>query len=489
MTVEAPALRSVAVSVPLVAFDAFQPYTGFVVALAMVFGGGGDQGWSDALVQVAALPLLVWAPFKLAPLQLGQGSKSAIVLLCAILALPLLQMIPMPPSIWSVLPGRGAIASTYRTAGMTLPWLPITLDPSATWLGLLSIMPASAVFLAMLSMRQRARRVLIVMLFIVAVANVLLDMVQTIGGYMSPWRFYADTNLFRPVGLFANSNHNAAFLYSAIPFAAAWAIGLIHDRSRNRATGLIWLALLVLLLVIGVSLTLSRAGIVLLFVAALFCLLLIWRHDRGQSGRRMLAVGAGASFVSLLIAFQFGFVGLVQRVQGQGLEDMRWPVAEVTTKAAMANLPLGSGIGTFVPIYEAFAPRTLLSNTYVNHAHDDWLELFLTGGVPAMLLAAGFFVWLAASIFRLWSGSQPEGRVKDLALARAASIVIILLLLHSAMDYPLRIPTLSVLFAIACGYLIPFRKTESRETLRAQGTTNVENRSAANSYLSRGNVT
>jgi O-antigen ligase len=376
-------------------------------------------------------------------------------------------MIPVPPSIWSVLPGRAAIASAYQTAGMTLPWLPISLDPSATWLGLLSILPASAVFLAMLSLEPRSRRVLVVILFIVAVANVLLDMVQTVGGYTSPWRFYADTNLFRPVGLFANSNHNAAFLYSAIPFAVAWAIGLIHDHRRNHAIGLTWLGLLVLLLIVGVSLTLSRAGMVLLFLAGLACLLLIWRHDRGQSGRRLLAVGAGASLVALLIAFQVGFVGLVQRMQGQGLEDMRWPVAEVTTKAAIANLPFGSGIGTFVPVYDEFAPRTLVSDTYVNHAHDDWLELFLTGGVPAMLLAGGFLVWLAASIFRLWRSSQPESRVKDLALARAASIVIVLLLLHSAMDYPLRIPTLSVLFAIACGFLVPWRKAESRPTLRA----------------------
>jgi hypothetical protein len=30
--------------------------------------------------------------------------------------------------------------------------------------------------------------------------------------------------------------------------------------------------------------------------------------------------------------------------------------------------------------------------------------------------------------------------------------------LHSVVDYPLRIPALSVLFAIACGYLIPPRR-------------------------------
>ena len=105
----------------------------------------------------------------------------------------------------------------------------------------------------------------------------------------------------------------------------------------------------------------------------------------------------------------------------QGFEDLRWPVAQVTSRAAIANLPFGSGFGTFTPIYEQFAPRTLLmENCYVNHAHNDWLELWLTGGIPAIVLAVGFLAWLVASIFRLWKSGEPEAPILDLALAQAA---------------------------------------------------------------------
>jgi O-antigen ligase len=149
----------------------------------------------------------------------------------------------------------------------------------------------------------------------------------------------------------------------------------------------------------------------------------------------------------------------MKRAEGQGLEDMRWPVAQVTSQAAIANLPFGSGFGTFAPIYEKFEPRTLLTGKYVNHAHNDWLELWVTGGAPAVLIAVGFLTWLAASIFKLWSRGQQETRVLDLALAQAAPIVIVLLLLHSAADYPLRTAALSVMFAIACAYLMPRAQT------------------------------
>ena len=165
---------AVSITLPRVATDAFLPYTSFVVILAMLFGGAGGYGWSDAVVELAALPLLAWALFKITPSQLGRGGQWAIGLLCAIIAWPLLQLIPMPPSLWSGLPGRGEIASAYEAAGMTLPWLPISLYPSATWLGLLSLLPATAIFLAMLSLEQRSRRILIVLMFIIIFASVVV---------------------------------------------------------------------------------------------------------------------------------------------------------------------------------------------------------------------------------------------------------------------------------------------------------------------------
>jgi phosphoglycerol transferase MdoB-like AlkP superfamily enzyme len=207
----------------------------------------------------------------------------------------------------------------------------------------------------------------------------------------------------------------------------------------------------------------------LLVVASLSSLMLAWRHARGQSGRRLLYFAIGANLVALLLAFQLGFVGFMQRVEDQGVEDLRWPIAQVTSRAAIANLPFGSGFGAFSPVYEKFAPRTLLmdQHRYVNQAHDDWLDLWLTGGAPAIVLAAGFLAWLAVSTVRLWSRGDPEGRVLDLALAQAASIVIVLLLVHSALDYPLRTAALSVVFAIACAYLVPRRRIEHNAQMSA----------------------
>ena len=226
------------------------------------------------------------------------------------------------------------------------------------------------------------------------------------------------------------------------------------------------------MIIIGMPVTRSRAGMALLFVAGLSGLLLAWRHDWGQSGRRLLPFAIGANLVALLLAFQFGFVGFMQRVeQPKAFEDIRWPAAQVTLQAAIANLPFGSGFGTFAPIYEKFAPRTLLRDRYLNQAHNDWLELWLTGGLQRSCSPLAFWHGWPPRPLGCGVRGQPEARVLDLALARAAPIVIVLLLLHSVVDYPLRTAALSVLFAIACAYLIPGRRID--HSARAAHSANV----------------
>jgi O-Antigen ligase len=451
----------------------FAPYTSLVVLVAMLFGGGARQGlWSNAVVELAALPLLSWSLYYLSPNRLGRLAMWSVILLGAIIALPLLQLIPLPPSQWTAIPGRKEIVSAFTAAGVTLPWMPLSLDPAATWRSLLALLPATAVFLATLSLERTRRLTLITLIFVVAFISVPLDLFQLMGGPYSPLRFYAITNEYRAVGFFANTNHNAAFLYCVIPFAAAWAIGLMHDHRENHIASLLMAFVLLAAVIIGLAIIRSRAGIVLGFVAGLSCLLLVWRHERGHKKRRMLWLTLGANTAALLIAFQFGFVGFMQRVEHSDIiEDIRWPVAQVTSQAAVANMPFGTGFGTFVPIYQQFSPRAIITDRYINHAHNDWLELWLTGGVPALVLMLCFFVWFAGCAVSVWRRGPPGASALDITLARAGSLVVALLLLHSLVDYPLRTAAISVLFAIACGQMVSARASvRGRETTTSANT-------------------
>jgi hypothetical protein len=77
----------------------------------------------------------------------------------------------------------------------------------------------------------------------------------------------------------------------------------------------------------------------------------------------------------------------------------------------------------------------------------------------------GFLVWLVCAASWSWRRIQHGDSVLDITLSRAGSIAIVLLLLHSVVDYPLRSPALMILFALSCAYMVPLAgPARSRET-------------------------
>ena len=106
---------------------------GCVLAAALLLGGGTPQGLpGDAIVIALGLVLgvfLVWAW----PAPALARHRLELGLLAGVLILPLLQLIPLPPLLWTSLAGRAALAADQAAAGIGPHWAPLTLDPAGTW--------------------------------------------------------------------------------------------------------------------------------------------------------------------------------------------------------------------------------------------------------------------------------------------------------------------------------------------------------------------
>lgn len=438
--------------------------TAAVLCFALLLGGGTEQGlWSDAVVQLAGLLLLaVFLPLLLQPAFVIQN-RGVLAFVLVIALLPLLQLVRLPPTLWTLLPGRGDFATAYGAAGMSLPWLPISLDPAATWRSFLALAPPIAVFLATLCVGFRTRRSLSLLIIAVGIVSVLLGLAQLMQGPSSPLRFYPVTNPGNSVGFFANRNHYAALLYSVIPFTTAWIVALLFDRKVDRVFGLAVAVLVYAALILGLGMALSRAGIFLAVVAALASLLLVASHQRRIARHGFIIVG-GATVLGFVSVVQFALFNLLGRFDDDILADYRLAIAHTTIRAAKAFQPFGSGFGTFVPAYQVFEHIDVLLPVFANHAHDDWLELWLEGGWPSLMILGAFLLWLALASVRVWQRHQDDERTLDNAIAQAGSIVIVLLLMHSVVDYPLHTTALMTLFAFCCGLLIePHRLIQGRE--------------------------
>ena len=424
--------------------------TGGVLLAALLLGGGTQPGLRpDTLVQLTSLALFAALTWRLARDGAPATPRLPLLLIALLAALPLLQLVPLPPSLWTLLPGREMAAATYTEAAMALPWLPLSLDPAETRQAGLALLPALAIALAVLSLGARDRRYLTLVVVLFAFASVLLGLAQAQLGAAGPLRLFERTS--GAVGLFANRNHYAALLYTAMLFAAAWAVGLLADRRPGSAVAAALLLLLYAALLLGLAMARSRTGLALAGAAGLASLALAWTSAAPQARGRLAGLIFGAIAFGLVLAANFALIAVLERLEGDLAADYRWDILRVTAGAAEAFFPAGAGFGTFAAIYRAFEPAALIQPFHANHAHNDALELALEGGLPALLLLILFLGWLAGRTLALWRAAPREGRALDLVLARAGTIAAWLLLAHSLIDYPLRTTALMGVFALASG--------------------------------------
>jgi O-antigen ligase len=126
-----------------------------------------------------------------------------------------------------------------------------------------------------------------------------------------------------------------------------------------------------------------------------------------------------------------------------------------TGKAIRDFMPLGSGLGSFVKVYRLYESPDAVTNEYVIHAHNDYVELVLELGAGGVILLLFFLAWWAVQCLAVWR--KGEGG----PWARAASIASAAVLVHSIVDFPLRTAAISACFAM-CLALLADRRAPTR---------------------------
>jgi O-antigen ligase len=437
-----------------------------VIASSLFFGGGTRAGFlSDAILQGLSIPLLLVALWRSFDVQLASHSRWALWFCLALVCVPIFQLVPLPPALWAALPNRELSAEAFAIVGQERPWMPMSVSPRATWLSALSLVTPLAIFVGTLLLSYRERRSLSLVVLAAGVLSVFVGLIQVAQGPSSPLRFFAFTNPTEAVGFFANRNHFAALLYCLTLLAAAWVAESVlatGPRSRRKTRGTASIVALVggftvlVILITGQAMARSRAGLGLTIVALFGAIALMVSDRRSTSGTTPANVLFGAIALAVTLAIQLTLYRIMEIFAVDPLEDGRIRFARRTIEAAKAYMPFGSGMGTFIPVYATFErPEDTFGSAYVNHAHDDVLELWLETGVAGASLGGLFAVWLMLRSVTIWRRDPAPGMLEvDRQLARAATMVAALLVAHSFVDYPLRTGALMALMAFACALLL-----------------------------------
>jgi hypothetical protein len=385
--------------------------------------------------------------------------RAPLAVVLAVMALALLQLVPLPAAVWRNLPNRELVAAASSSVGLGTIARPLSLTPAMTWNTFFSLfVPLTGIVLVAVQAPENRNRV-IPFLMAVALLSALFGFLQALGS--NGLQLYRITHKGVPTGLFANRNHQSIMLLWLM-LAACWMGSGPLAPKRSAKVGLGGAIATVVALFPLLILTGSRAGL-LLSVATLFmCGWLLLRAPATREllkrgGRRTkILVGGGIGLISVpllvilvVLALSDRETALSRLFQRDALDDLRWLYLPYIKQMAADYFPWGSGFGSFADAFNGYEPASMLSSHYMNAAHDDPLQLVVEGGLPIIAIVAVALGWVAARLARLWRSDAGAGR----ALAIFIGGSYFLWLSASFVDYPLRTPIGAMLFAVLTAQL------------------------------------
>lgn len=398
---------------------------GALLIVALLLGGGGvAYGLVNLAIQLAAL--LALALHRDAVFTFWRSAPLTLRLLCGgTIALPLLQLAPLPPAIWQGLPARELVSEALSAAGLAAGWRPASLDPARTLVAALGLLAPLAIFAIGWSLSRQALLCTGWLVVALGCAHFVWGIPQVLsqGAVGVPYPEIPMPGVL--FGGFANRNSTGLFfvlslaLALALPLPQRWAqwAGLLR-------TGL------ATIFVFGVILTQSRSAMVL---AALPFALAGMRLARNGGKWRLapVAVVALAAALTVALALVSGsrIASALERFSGG--DGYRLELWQDAGYAAQRYWPVGSGMGTFDEVIQLDESLEHLTMRTAGRGHNDYLEWLVEGGLPA---AALMLSWLAMIAGLAWLARRSPQRW----LAWTGGAMLLAIATQSLTDYPLR---------------------------------------------------
>ena len=350
---------------------------------------------------------------------------------------------------WLAAPALALPALALVQAALGRSVAPIfTLEAAA----LLAAMGGVIVFWSERARDAGAARRLVLVVIATCVAQALFGAVQW---SISPLRIYGRDSPFMttPFGSYVNHNHFAGLVGMGAVLAAGLAVA--HARRRDGMSPAALASVGAALGLAAVHLASRSRGGLIALLGGLTVLGALWLATVSlRGGRRRSAAVVGAAAVVLMVGFAVAAIpGSTRRhlttafagpVDGSGV--YRVDVAVATLRAFADRPLLGWGLGAYEDAVPAYKRRH--GDVRVRHAESDVLELLAEGGLAALALVA----WLMFEVLRGLRDRVTTSRDRFRnALALAAAGGAATLLVHSLVDFNLRLPANALVFAALAG--------------------------------------
>jgi len=223
--------------------------------------------------------------------------------------------------------------------------------------------------------------------------------------------------------------------------------------------------LLIITLLVGLVFTRSRAGICWGLLGVLLSTLFF---SIGLRGRKLLLLVVVVLLAGLAVVATIGLEPIIARYASPDtIDNERWRIFSAAWQAAQQFSPIGSGPATFPQVFPLFQPGDMTG--FVNRVHNDYLEVYFDAGlvlfIPVVLLLLMYGLRWKAFLKR-------DGWGRFQVLQAGAGISVLLLLLHSLVDFNLHIPANAIYFAFLAGLFL--HRSSSRKRSRGNAASQQE---------------
>lgn len=433
------------------------------LSLCLIFGGASSAGYmANGFLQTLGIAIIFITGWRYMTTNVGQRewteigfyegrpARSMLFLAAAIAVWIVIQMVPLPAAIWHNLGGRNIIIAGDRLMGLAGISRPMSMQPNSTLISGMWLIVPVATFLITLNLNEPARKYGGYAVVVIAILSSALGVVQIGQGENSRAYFYDITNFGTSVGFFANSNHLATLFLCALAMCP-W-LFFEHDERRrgrrSRALNTIGIATAAIL-VLNIAINRSVAGYILVIPVIAFVML---QHEAGRQAVARLPISMRSFLLALTaLTILVGWLMFdVLRDFSVGLTDPDTRIAYYSQSLAIArqSFPFGTGLGTFRWIFTGYEDPSAVDQTFVNHVHNDYIELLLEGGVVSIILIVVFAIWMVRRVRQIGSLADFQKPLQWTSI-----VVVAVIAGHSFVDYPARTAAIAAIAAFAIANL------------------------------------
>lgn len=411
---------------------------------AFAFGGGGSRyGLANLAVQLCALAVLAAHPTSFARF-CKETPLGLRLLIAASVAVPLIQIVPLPPSWWTELPGRDLVVRSLDLVGASGSWMTISLDPRRTLLALTALIVPLGVLASGWSLSRQRLAQLGWLVVGLGIATTLIGALQASRADPAFVIFSTRNAGEFIVGTFANRNSTALLLVFALTLV------MVLPPPRPHPLVLPVRIALAGLLIAAIILTKSRTGL------ALTALPLGLGGIHAITNARKVPMKVQAKRIWILVLVGLGLVGgtlAVTTIQTpsrlsetlarfEAKDDPRRYIWDDASYSMSRFWPLGAGMGTFDEVFQIDESLENMTSRRAGRAHNEYIEIAIEAGLGGLMLVAA---WITILAWMAWLSRRSPLRWT----AWAGGTFLLAVTLQSITDYPLRNMTLLSLSGFA----------------------------------------